>query len=78
MRDDADQLPLLSLRRFGVMPTKVGIHVFPFRDLQRRGWRACARHDGTEPVMNGAFAPRFSDYAQLARVAEWAAAGGEG
>ena len=24
------------------------------------------------------FAPRFSDYAQLARVAEWAAAGDEG
>jgi hypothetical protein len=28
-----------------VMPTQVGIHVFPCRDQQRRGWRASARHD---------------------------------
>jgi hypothetical protein len=27
------------------MPTQVGIHVFPCRDQQRRGWRASARHD---------------------------------
>jgi hypothetical protein len=33
-------------RRGGiVMPTQVGIHVFPCRDQQRRGWRPSARHD---------------------------------
>jgi len=28
------------------MPTQVGIHVYCCCDQQRRGWRACARHDG--------------------------------
>jgi len=28
------------------MPAPVGIHVPPRRHRQRRGWRACARHDG--------------------------------
>jgi hypothetical protein len=27
------------------MPTKVGIHDFPFGGSQSRGWRAFARHD---------------------------------
>jgi hypothetical protein len=37
-----------------VMPTKVGIHAFCPHN-RRRGWRACARHDGWErpcPVSN--------------------------
>jgi hypothetical protein len=37
-----------------VMPTQVGIHVFPPGQQQIRGGRAFARHDGETPTIDAA------------------------